>query len=32
MEYHSGFNPDAEVTIEEFTDFASGVLSWATTP
>jgi len=31
MEYHSGFNPDAEVTIQEFTDFASGVLSWTTT-
>jgi hypothetical protein len=31
MEYHSGFNPDAEVTIQEFTDFASGVLAWATT-
>lgn len=32
MEYQSGFNPDAEVTIQEFTDFASGVLAWATTP
>lgn len=31
MEYHSGFNPDAEVTIQEFTDFASGVLAWGTT-
>ena len=32
LDYHSGFNPDAEVTAEEFVDFASAVFDWATTP